>query len=542
MIAALSLSNAAGQIVAPSLGRPAFAPPGGTIRAIVESDSGEPKKAELVGRDSSIQRYLLDVVPSAGEATAALSLQIPDDIPEGVYDLELTPASGTPLRAIHGVAVRQLRGPLRIVHLSDFRLGDPCAPRFDPRLIAEINLIAPDLVVLTGDLVDSTASNGSSLWTEATENLARLEAPLFAAVGPNDDLAAFSANFSISPTGESLLGRFRFAAIYDAPHQPFANDLDQQRWLQALVSDASVPTIVVGGTTMTALQFARLPRGAASAPLWFTGTDEPSTEAPPQNTFATHAATPRPTSAAPATGRYRIVEVDPSATRNPTSRALTQGSFSADADGPNDGSRNRVLLRLCNRTAEPERLSCKVRVRKSGDHRPWVQGGALARLVDFGDFWECSVRVLVPDRGGATIAVGAADPSSPTPVSAEWHDAAAGIVTLKNRGNAPIEVQPLIRTAGRWISWTTGEHSDRQNTEPIALPAGGECSLRLNAAAFTFDRGARMYVYPFGRDGSTILTLPLQAPSTRPPTMKPGSVEARSPTKPMESDAADEHR
>ena len=84
----------------------------------------------------------------------------------GVLTLALVAASAgirsglrDPVLLRVGIALKRWprsRGPLRIVQISDLHLGSILGRRFASRLVERVNALAPDLVAVTGDLVDGS--------------------------------------------------------------------------------------------------------------------------------------------------------------------------------------------------------------------------------------------------------------------------------------------------------------------------------------------------------------------------------------------------
>jgi predicted MPP superfamily phosphohydrolase len=101
------------------------------------------------------------------------------------------------------LAMPGLAAPLRIVQLSDSHVGsiDMPASRLD-RVVAQMNALKPDLVLLTGDYVSGDPDKWSMAQTRAAlEPFKALQAPLgvFAVLGNHDDPAKTAKVLAGSP-------------------------------------------------------------------------------------------------------------------------------------------------------------------------------------------------------------------------------------------------------------------------------------------------------------------------------------------------------
>jgi predicted MPP superfamily phosphohydrolase len=84
---------------------------------------------------------------------------------------------------------------LRVVQLSDLHLGPQTSRRFLARAVRAAAALRPDLVVLTGDLVDDRAEDapGFARWVEALRNATQPEFGLVAVPGNHDVYAGWPA-------------------------------------------------------------------------------------------------------------------------------------------------------------------------------------------------------------------------------------------------------------------------------------------------------------------------------------------------------------
>ncbi len=85
----------------------------------------------------------------------------------------LAGAAKAPQITAHTVAIEGIEKPLRIAHLTDLHLGNSprLGARFARSVVEQVNALGPDLVVITGDLVDRPADEVSAL----TQPLANLQ-------------------------------------------------------------------------------------------------------------------------------------------------------------------------------------------------------------------------------------------------------------------------------------------------------------------------------------------------------------------------------
>ncbi|MDE5708763.1 MAG: metallophosphoesterase [Alistipes sp.] len=90
---------------------------------------------------------------------------------------------------------------LRIVQLSDIHLGTQLRPERElRRLVDSVNMLQPDLVVFTGDLVNIRAEE---LDTTAMRELGRIQAPVYSITG-NHDIGTYIKNSTEHSMAENL--------------------------------------------------------------------------------------------------------------------------------------------------------------------------------------------------------------------------------------------------------------------------------------------------------------------------------------------------
>ena len=185
------------ELVRPRLGIPEVALAGETIRIELRDaaplDLGAPPTATLVGGER-IELELREL-PREG-ATRVLEARLPEDLAAGAFGLEVE-LHGE-LRA-HAKAVHVLESypeDYSIVHLADLPLflGDGRGDLQMERIVEEVNLIAPDLVMISGDIAYA------GTWAHFEAALAHFEgfdAPVIAGIGNHEyrGLASFFTLF-----------------------------------------------------------------------------------------------------------------------------------------------------------------------------------------------------------------------------------------------------------------------------------------------------------------------------------------------------------
>jgi predicted MPP superfamily phosphohydrolase len=112
--------------------------------------------------------------------------------------LGLVQAARAPVVREHGVKVRNLRPEhdgLRIVQLSDLHVGPILGCSWLEGRVAQVDALRPDLVVVTGDLVEQDAS----LAVPLAPTLARLSAPLgvWGVTGNHEFYAGFDKSLAV---------------------------------------------------------------------------------------------------------------------------------------------------------------------------------------------------------------------------------------------------------------------------------------------------------------------------------------------------------
>ena len=321
---------------------------------------------------------------------------------------------------------------IRLVHLSNMNIGDVSAPDFDWRLIDEINLVCPTLIVTTGDFLDVTYDNPDEGWRRLVDFFSRFDAPALIASGDHDDLAALFTFHRAQPGGHDRSRGVPWIVLYDLPLRPVCNDPDQVRWVEQLLTGAGDerPTFIVAHDDSPNLLRGWRRRGelarmvsAARLGLWFAGghRDWDGIEyrdlisaAEPMLYLRTHQSSRATRDGATGVSHYRIVDLlgerawlPGSESAQAVTPSLPAGRLSVNFAGANDGSQRRVAFDVVNNHAfRLDELSVRVLLARSEAQRPWCLGAKLEQVREFGQLWECRVGFDLPDKGAQRIVVG----------------------------------------------------------------------------------------------------------------------------------------
>jgi hypothetical protein len=495
-------------LLAPTLGRPVFTEPGASFEALAQApDATEPVEIKLVSSTPPAVSCSLAEPADALSCISAgrpLLLHVPPDVPERTYDLQIT-TGGTRLVGRHCVAVKRLGPRIRLVHLSNMNIGDVAAPDFDSRLITEVNLAAPDLIIASGDFVDRTAENPDAIWQRLPEFFSRFDAPAFIACGDHDDLERYSRYVAVNPIGTVELGFLRGFAIYDRPSRPISDDPGQQQWLEHVLAAPGDERLkfVLTHDDRPNLLLDWQKRGVLAdmisstrLGLWVCGSHRDwdgveyadiAREAAPLLYVRTHQSSTATLDGASGISHFRVLDVteervaapgwdSPASTPPPS---LATGLLTCSTDCPNDGSENRVGVTVVNN--HPFRmngLEARVLVAGRPQEQPWCLGAELVSSQFVGGVWVCRLRFDLPDKGVARALVGCgATPVLPrltvrfelptvlklvrqqTPEGLSY--ATAGdvnaLIYVTNTGATAADITPLLRLDGDALSYKVVE-------------------------------------------------------------------------------------
>ncbi|WP_320046875.1 hypothetical protein [uncultured Ilyobacter sp.] len=555
------LDTAPPQLFSPTLGRPVFVAPGETfqVAANVPSVPTGVQCTLVYSRDRQ-QRYALETPEGGATAIAQgqpLELRVPLDVPQRTYNLEIR-AGQHVLRGRHCVAVGKVGDSVRIVHLSNMNLGDPGAPAFDEDLINEINLVAPTLIVATGDYLDALHPDPEQGWCALVDALTRFDAPILMACGEHDDITLYSKYVAPSPVGVVNIGQHRCVVLYDHTRAPVERDAEQLHWLDGLLGQqnfAGLTFVVSHNDYPNLLEYWRRANvlgnrvRAGRLALWFVGghTDWDNhsyrgllDQARPLVYLRTHQSSHAPREGATGTSHYRIVDVanncvvlpEPQDDPGQVPPSTPLGYLSSTCEGRSDGTETILNVNVANNL--PYRLNGLaqwVRLKKLPSCKPWCMGGRLEEVIDRGEYWECCLRLNAPDKGSVRAIAGSGPPPAASRVSVEFqagdtlvfeeHTTAdnvtfatlaghAPVVHLTNTGGRMVTISPLIRLDGNPVPYRPAEgDATFATTYGLNLAPGDGISLQLDLSAATVEVGRReLQVYLRG--------LPAVVPHCRP--------------------------
>ncbi|MBN2445749.1 MAG: hypothetical protein JXO22_03435 [Phycisphaerae bacterium] len=500
----------AAALLAPTLGRPVFVAPGGGFQLVAQMPGlTEPPAIVLVARQAPRHEHAL--VPR-GDVTMALrdggpiDVTVPINLPEQTYDLAIR-GPGEPLVARHCVAVARVDQRIRLVHLSDMDIGDLTAPRLDERLIGEVNLLAPTLIVATGDYLDATHPSREAGWDALVDYFSRFDAPALMACGDHDDMTLYSQHVAPSPIGVVDLGCFRGVVLLDHPGAPLDEDAAQISWIERAMNVPNDDRLVfaVANSRLPNLlrrwrdqgQLAERVRGARLG-LWLAGghTDWDGVEnrelidaAAPLMFVGTHQSSSATREGVTGTSHYRVIDLDrgradvlqPTHEDRQPPASLPLGSLELIWDGINDGTAERVAFTAVNRL--PRRatgLAATIVLRNPKQTRPWVLGARLANLTHVGEQSVCRVVFDLPEFGSlrAVIGIGSAPRMPAVSVDVQMLASEMATIQLTNGGDEPTVVQPLVRLDGMNLPYRLAEaRTGTVMAYTLRLPPGKSVTL-----------------------------------------------------------------
>lgn len=531
------------RLLAPTFGRPVFVEPAGklTINAQIPGTTSQPV-FELVSGRLPAHRHLL----SAGEDAAArlargrfVTLTVPADVPAQTYDLEIR-CGQVRLVQQHCVAVGPRPERVRLVHLSNMNIGEVGTPDFDWRLVDEVNLVAPTLIVATGDLVDSTHHDPDAAWEQAADFFCWFDAPALIACGDHDDLERYCRHAAPSPVGAIEVGAYRGVVLFDLPARTLGEDPDQVRWLEETLTtpgDERITFVIAHDESPNLLrEWQRrgvLPEMVQATRLgvWFSGghRDWDGIEyrplvdaAAPLLYVRTHQASTSTRDGADGVAHYRVVDlvgeravaagiISESEALPPS---IAVGKLSVHFDGRNDGTQERVAFTAVNNLPfRLDGLSVRVWLKRREAGWPWCMGATLEEVVELGQTWECRLRFGLPDKG-ALRAVVASGPEPRTPDVRVYIDApsqlvlarhasaeglsyvtAAGapaLIRVQNRGASIAEVTPVVRLDGATLPYVVlDEPGPTATAYRLKMAPGRTLTLQVDLSAIRVAAGRR---------------------------------------------------
>ncbi|MBN2334264.1 metallophosphoesterase [Candidatus Bathyarchaeota archaeon] len=175
-----------GTIASPLPTRPEPVLIGGTLDVVVKSASEPGTVSARVYNPYDSASLTLSDTSAGGDETYTLTFKVPDDILPGLYSLNLAyTVGGNPVNVTQSRCVWTMEEwptELTIGHISDIHL--PYGADWFARYAYETNLVNPDMVIITGDIVD--VETIAAAWSHFQGTLQQMDQPTFALPGNHD--------------------------------------------------------------------------------------------------------------------------------------------------------------------------------------------------------------------------------------------------------------------------------------------------------------------------------------------------------------------
>ncbi|HVP11508.1 MAG TPA: hypothetical protein VMV94_10015 [Phycisphaerae bacterium] len=425
---------------------------------------------------------------------------VPPGTQTGLYDLEIRTNTATHYSRHCIKVVDAFKTRFRFIHLSNMNIGDPTAPDFDDMLPKEINLLAPEFIIATGDYTEwARALDDPSSWKRVLKYFEMFDAPVFLLCGAQDHQASFTRFVASQPMGPLDYGNYHGLLLLDHPGNPIDQDYDQLQWIQTdlkknrnkrfnfiatnsdelalldiwkengkldqFIKEHRIRMFITGGSAdWDFREFAEKIKGLED--FHYLRTHESSTSLRDRATGFSH---------------YRVIEVDGDQVSYiyPDDNAAEKLEYSIPTgrlrtffDGVNDGSADHVNVTIQNALDQAfDEVHLWLRVAKGpGEGKPAVAPGRIVQTLDAGKYWACDVAVDVPEKGGVrlTLARSASMLPPPSPVEVGYEGPALWTFTTKqtdfgmtycasdasarlkltNSGKTPQACWPVIRMNG----------------------------------------------------------------------------------------------
>lgn len=421
----------------PSQGRPIFIMPNETFYFVMRLPPGMQGDTSFTlahAREPTVRVPLVPTTPpSYVDAYCMLVLRVPDGTAPGLYDLEVRAKDMRHYARRSVKVVDTFKTRFRFVHLSNMNIGDLTAPEFDATLPGEINVVAPEFIIATGDYTEwARARDDASSWQRVLKYFEKFDAPVFLLCGVHDHGESFSRLVASKPIGTIDYGAYHGLLLLDHAAHPIDQDFSQLQWVDSdlkrnrnkrfnflamhsdelslldiwrergdlpkFIKEHKIKMFIVGGSTdWDFKEFADKLAGLEGFHL--IRTHESSTCMRDRATGVSH---------------FRVIEVDGDNVRYdyPDDTAVSKASHSIPTgrlrkffDAPNDGTASRVGVTVQNALNQPfPDAHVWMRVAKREGRPPKVEPGRLVRALDVGSYWGCDVAVDLPDKGAVRIA------------------------------------------------------------------------------------------------------------------------------------------
>ena len=177
--------------------RPVFVRPGDEFTVVVAApDSAGAWQAALQSPWAGADLELKNANYDAATGRWTLHVAVPQDVPSLLYKLTLTFSGGKDFQPRAVMVVPEFKDSLRVVHITDVHVykSEILFERYR-ELAEEVNLVNPDVIIVTGDVTDSNGYTDDR-WPESDQYPAMLDlwnaynAPTFVLPG-NHDLSPF---------------------------------------------------------------------------------------------------------------------------------------------------------------------------------------------------------------------------------------------------------------------------------------------------------------------------------------------------------------
>jgi len=531
-------------VLEPSQGRPAILKPGDTFYFLTRVPEGLGERMFVSLVHAMVPELKVPLENTTPMTTVrgrfgALVLRVPEGTRDGLYDIELRGTNRTYFSRHSVKIVSQPKKKFRFVHLSNMNIGDPSAPDFDELLIDEINLLAPEFVVATGDFTEwGRMLDTPEGWPRVLAFLARIQAPTYLVCGDHDHEASFTQFVANSAFGTFDYGAHHAILLLDHPRHRM--DKDELKWLiQDLQehSQAGFTFIVTHDDELNVLEQLRkltdLPRLVETSKLRLiiTGghTDWDYMEYAERlrgleglEYVRTHQSSTCLRDGATGVSHYRVIEVDGDRVRyvypddtasKPKQHSIAVGRLRVFYDGPNDGTRPRVTATVQNALNQRFEDGCvwlKVaKVPGREQQEPAVAGGRLLAAYDGRTYWACQIAIDLPDKGGVRV-MAAADGKVPPPIPVDvglegdreltfrqtrtesnvryWQADSGLTLKLTNRGPAARTVRPIARLNGDVLPIDEA-YADRW---PAKIPPGQSVTIPLRVVLGRVSEGEHL--------------------------------------------------
>jgi predicted MPP superfamily phosphohydrolase len=430
----------------PSQGRPIFIVPGETFFAVMRwpSTAAEDVSFSLQhAMEPSIRIRLKPTTPPAWvDEYCKLVLMVPPETPPGLYDVEVRRPTTTHYSRRCIRVVDAYKTKFRFVHLSNMNIGDPTAPDFDEMLPQEINLLAPEFIIATGDYTEwANIMDDATSWLRVLKFFEKFNAPVFMLCGAQDHQASFTRLVASQMMGPLDYGNYHGLLLLDHPGNQIDQDYEQLQWVQSdlkrnrnkrfnfiatnsdelalldiwrengnleqFIKDNHIRLFITGGSAdWDFREFADKIKGLADFHL-----------------IRTHESSTSLRDMASGFSHYRVVEVDgdkisytypnDTACGEKTQFSIPTGRLRTFYDGANDGTATRVIATVQNALNQGfDEVHLWLRLAKGpGNVKPAVSPGRIAQMLDVDGYWACDVVVDVPDKGGVRV-MAASDPAA----------------------------------------------------------------------------------------------------------------------------------